>query len=66
MIIEIKDDLNNVDISLTQITKVIEEKTNMYPDFKTFVVIYFSGGETATLKGWTLEKWRSFKKTINQ
>jgi hypothetical protein len=66
MMIEIKDELNNIDISLDHITKVIEEKTNMYPDFKTFVVIYFNGGEAANLKGWTLEKWRAFKKTIHQ
>lgn len=61
MTIEIKDELNNVDIALTHITKVIEEKTSAYPNFKTFIVIYFVGGENVTLKGWTLDQWRLFK-----
>ena len=61
MTIEIKDELNNIDISLAHITKVIEEKTSAYPNFKTFIVIYFVGGESATLKGWTLDQWREFK-----
>jgi hypothetical protein len=66
MLIQVKDELNDLDLSLTHITKVIEEKTSAYPNFKTYVVIYFAGGENATLKGWTLEQWRNFKKTINQ
>jgi hypothetical protein len=61
MTIEIKDELNNVDISLAHITKVIEEKTSAYPNFKTFIVLYFVGGESVTLKGWTLDQWRLFK-----
>lgn len=56
----IKDQLNDIDISLEHVTKVIEEKTNIYPDFKTFLTISFTGGETANLKGWTLEQWRTF------
>lgn len=63
MIIEIKDELNNLDISTAHITKVIEEKTITYPDYKTFVVVYFAGGEAATLKGWTLDQWRKLSKT---
>lgn len=62
MTIEIKDDLNNLDISPDHITKVIEEKTTVYPEYKTFVVIHFAGGQTATLKGWTLDQWRTFIK----
>ncbi len=59
--IQIKDNLNDLDICLNSITKVVEEKTTMYPDFKTFVTIHFaSTSETANLKGWTLEKWREF------
>jgi hypothetical protein len=65
MTIEIKDELNNIDISPAHIIKVIEEKTSAYPNFKTFVVIYFVGGESATLKGWTLDKWREFKARHN-
>lgn len=61
MILEIKDELNNLDISTSHITKVKEESTNAYPEYKTFVVIYFAGGETATLKGWTLDQWRKLK-----
>lgn len=63
MIIEIKDGLNNLDISPDHITKVIEEKTTVSPEYKTFVVVYFVGGETATLKGWTLDQWRIFMKS---
>jgi hypothetical protein len=66
MIIEIKDELNNIDINLSQITRVIEEKTNAYPNFNIFLSIDFVGGGNAVLKGWGLDKWRSFKKTINQ
>lgn len=62
MLIEIKDELNNLDISLSLITKVIEEKTTVSPTYKTFVVVYFDRGETATLKGWTLDQWREFIK----
>ena len=66
MIVEIKDELNNVDINLAHITKVTEEKTNAYPNFNIFLTIEFTGGGSANLKGWGIEKWRSFKKTINQ
>ena len=66
MTIEIKDELNNVDISTEHITKVLEEKTSAYPTFKTFVVIHFVGGESATLKGWTLDQWRAYKAQIQK
>ena len=64
MTIAIQDDLNNLDISLDHIIKVIEEKTSAYPKFTTFIVLYFAGGESVTLKGWTLEKWRSFQNNV--
>ncbi|HEY0741885.1 MAG TPA: hypothetical protein VGD40_10495 [Chryseosolibacter sp.] len=63
MTLEIKDDLNNLDISVSHITKVVEDKAAAYSDYKTFVVVYFAGGDTATLKGWTLEQWRAFIKS---
>jgi hypothetical protein len=44
MIVEIKDELNNVDINLAHITRVIEEKTNAYPNFTIFLSIDFVGG----------------------
>lgn len=66
MIVEIKDEMNNLDINLTHVTKVIEEKTNAYPNFNVFLTIEFVGGGSANLKGWSLEKWRAFKKSVNQ
>ena len=66
MVFEIKDELNNIDLNFTHITKVTEEKTNVYPDFNVFLTIEFVGGGSANLKGWNLEKWRKFKKSVNQ
>lgn len=66
MIIEIKDELNNIDINLSHVTKVTEEKTSVYPNFTIFLTIEFIGGGSANLKGWGLDKWRAVTKSIGK